>query len=64
MKRIVLYETHCRRCGKPVTTANRSLYGLDALKAQYDRICHDCMTDTERNELLDKMGQGISKTLA
>lgn len=61
MKRIVIIKTHCRRCNKPICTANKSLYGLDALKVQYGSICEDCLTDTERYEMLDKMGQGIIK---
>ena len=49
----------CKRCGKPVTTTNRSILGLDNLHSQYAGICHQCMNDNERNELLDKMGKQI-----
>ncbi len=46
-----LIATTCRRCGKPVTTGNRSLYGNDAAKAKLDRICSDCITPEEAAEI-------------
>ena len=61
MKRIVIIRTHCKRCNKPICTTNKSLHGLDALKAQYGSICEDCMPVTERYEMLHKMGLGIIK---
>ena len=59
MNKIVIVQTHCKRCGKSICTSNKSLYGLDSLKSQYGSICEGCMTDTERYEMLHKMGQGI-----
>lgn len=50
-KRFKLIQTACRICGKPVMTGNRSLYGNDAAKARLDRICDDCVTDEERQEM-------------
>ena len=46
-----LIHTTCRRCGKPLMTGSRSLYGNDAAKARLDRICGDCVTDEERHEM-------------
>ena len=60
MKHMVIIHTHCRRCDKPICTGSKSLYGLNKLKSQYGSICEDCMTETERYEMLDKMGQGIA----
>lgn len=58
-RRFHLITTTCRRCGRPVATGNRSLYGLDALKAQWDRICQSCMTPEESDALLRTMGEQI-----
>jgi hypothetical protein len=55
-----IITTSCRRCGQPVATGNRSLYGLDALKAQYDRICEACITSAEQADMLDCMGRGVA----
>ncbi len=46
-----LVKTTCRRCGKDLYTGNRSLYGLDEAKKRLDRICSDCITVEERNEI-------------
>jgi len=58
-RRITIERVNCRRCGKEISTASRSVLGLDALKAQYGSICHDCTTPEERNEMLHKMAGGI-----
>ena len=47
-----LMETTCRKCGKPLMTGNRSLFGLDQAKAKLDRICKDCITPEEQSEIL------------
>lgn len=56
--RITIERVNCRRCGKEISTASRSIYGLDSLKARYGSICHDCTTDDERNEMLNAMATG------
>jgi RNase P subunit RPR2 len=48
-----LIQTSCKRCGKPLVTGSRSLYGMDEAKAKYDRICQQCMTPEEHHELLN-----------
>jgi RNase P subunit RPR2 len=47
-----LIETTCKRCGRPLITGNRSLYGFNEQKARLDRICKDCITPEEQAELL------------
>jgi ribosomal protein L32 len=47
-----LIETTCKRCGKKLFTGNRSLYGFDEQKKRLDRLCGDCITPKERQELL------------
>lgn len=46
-----LYQTTCRRCGKPVTTGSRSLFGNDEVKSRLDRICSECITPEEQAEI-------------
>jgi hypothetical protein len=47
-----LITVPCKRCGRDVTTCTRALFpGLEALRAKYAGLCHDCMTDAERAEL-------------
>jgi hypothetical protein len=54
-----ILTTTCRRCGKPVATASRSLYGADAAKARLDRICEACCTPEERREMLTLQADAI-----
>ena len=58
-KRIQLCETKCRRCNRPLVTLNRGLYGCDELKARLDRICTDCITVDEAQEILDGQAKAI-----
>ena len=48
-KKFELIETTCRRCGKSLMTGNRSLFGFDKEKNQYDRICSQCITLEEKH---------------
>ena len=57
--RITIEQTTCRRCGKPLATTSRSLFGLDRLKARLGSICSDCMTEDEKQEMLEAMGDSI-----
>jgi DNA-directed RNA polymerase subunit RPC12/RpoP len=43
--KVRLVQVRCKRCGKEVQAASRSLYGLDALKAKFGVICQDCGRD-------------------
>jgi len=58
-KRITFYETICKRCGKPITTASQSILGLDGLKARLGSICSDCTTPDEKQEMLQAMSNAI-----
>ncbi len=61
MKRrpITIVTTICRRCNKPLTTLSRSLYGADEAKARLDRLCSDCTTPEERQEMLMLQAEAI-----
>jgi hypothetical protein len=62
--RFQLISTTCRRCGKPIATGSRSLFGLEDLKTQYDRVCQDCLSSDEQNDLLHTMGEQIAARVA
>ena len=57
--KVRILTTTCRRCGKPIATLNKSLYGLDELKARLDRICTDCITVDEAQDISDAQAQAI-----
>ena len=50
-KKFSLIQTTCRRCGKPLMTGNRSLFGNDKDKKRLDRICSKCVTPEEAKEM-------------
>lgn len=60
MKKTDFINALCRRgCGKMLTSASRSTWGLGELKKKYELICHDCLTKKEHEEMLHAMGKGI-----
>jgi RNase P subunit RPR2 len=50
--RFTLIQTTCKRCGKPLMTGSRSLFGFDKEKAELDRICKNCITPEEQSRIL------------
>ena len=59
--KVKVISTVCRRCGRPIATLNKSLYGCDELKARLDRICTDCITVAEAQEILNGQAEAILK---
>ena len=58
---IVRFTTvYCRRCRKPLSTATRSLLGLDALKDRWGILCSNCITPEERHQMLSEQGQALA----
>ena len=52
-----LHQTTCKRCGKPIVSSIRSL------QHPLGRICRDCITNEERQEILEFLAWRIlSKT--
>jgi hypothetical protein len=48
-----LVKVNCKRCKKPIMTLSKSLHGVkDSEKARFDRLCNDCITDEEREQIL------------
>lgn len=57
--RIQIVTTTCKRCNKPLAMTNRSIFGADEAKRKYERICRDCITEEERQEILNAQAQAI-----
>ncbi len=57
--KIRLETTKCKRCGKALTTTNKSLYGVDRVKEEYGSICSECMTEKEKYEMLNEQAKAI-----
>lgn len=53
----------CKRgCGKKLHTLSRSTWHLkDEVRKKYYGICSECLTQTERNEMLDAIGKHIAR---
>lgn len=58
--KIQIVTTKCDRCGKPLATTNRSIHGLDSLKAECGNICSTCATESEKFEILQQQGQALA----
>lgn len=65
MKRIKyqLYETKCKRCGKPLMTSTRSLWGSDEGHSKYSGICSSCLTNTENEDMVRFIKEGILRAI-
>lgn len=50
-KQFHLIATTCRRCGKPLMTGSRSLWGAENARAKFAEICSDCITPEDRAEM-------------
>jgi hypothetical protein len=61
--RVALVKTKCKRCGKEICTANKSVWGLNALKKKFGSICDGCITPNERKEMLLQMGLGVQRRM-
>ena len=57
--RITIETVHCKRCGREIATASRSIHNLDSLKAKYGNVCQDCTTSEERAEMTTAIAEGI-----
>ena len=51
----------CKRCGKEVSAAARSLLGLDTLKSSFGVLCQDCVTQEEQYALLREQGEALAE---
>lgn len=63
-RRFYLVHTTCRRCGIPLMTGNRSLFGADTLKANYDRLCEGCTSEEERRIMLEGQAAAALRILS
>lgn len=44
-----MVNSNCKRCGKPIITSNRSLFGNNSAHAKWAGIC--CLTQDELKEM-------------
>lgn len=57
--RVQLVPANCQRCERQVYTANRSLFGLDHLKAKWGVLCSSCTTEEEQRQMIKDQFEGI-----
>ena len=57
--RTKIVMTRCKRCGKKIAMTDKSLYGLEHLKAKWSSICEDCITTEERVKMLTDIGKSL-----
>ena len=57
--KVKVVSTVCRRCGRPIATLNKSLYGCEELKSRLDKICNNCITVDETQEILTGQARAI-----
>jgi len=58
-KRITIETVDCRRCGREIAAASRSVLGLDSLKETYGGICGDCITPDEKSKINHEILSGV-----
>ena len=58
-KKITLMVGNCKRCGKELLTARRSVYGLDKEKEEFGVVCSSCATQEESASLIHSIGKTI-----
>lgn len=61
--KIKLFQIRCKKCGKPITTTNRSIYGAEDLKAKYGELCCDCVSVEEKARINYDLGIFLTTNL-
>jgi hypothetical protein len=64
MRKLHIINTTCKRCGKPLATLNRSLWGADAAKQEYGSICEKCITPLERQAIEQALDNAVYRKCA
>jgi len=64
MSKTRLILTNCRRCDKPVTTLKKPIHGTREIQGKFGRICSDCITPEEREEIDSLFKSAIQNTFA
>ena len=58
-----LINTKCKRCGKPLTTLSKSIWGAEDARSKYAEICSSCMTDEETIDMQNMIRCAVQKKL-
>jgi NMD protein affecting ribosome stability and mRNA decay len=62
-RKIQIVYNNCPRCGKILAGLSRSIHGSESMRRKYAGLCGSCITDEERNEILEDQAQGILKSV-
>lgn len=54
-----VYFTKCKRCGKPLVSLNKSIWGANDAQTKYAGICEGCMTEKEKQELQNMVNTAV-----
>ena len=61
---IQIILSKCRRCGKPLATASRSIWGIDpAIRQKYQLICDKCLKPEEKKELEQASVEAVKRNI-
>lgn len=58
-KRIQIIMSKCRRCGTPLATASKSIWGDESTKKKYELICEKCLTPDEKSDMFNRQANNI-----
>lgn len=63
MKKYMLQETTCKRCGRKITTMTNAVNTSESTRVKWSGICGRCITDTERFEMMLDMNADIKSRI-
>ena len=58
---IKLIQTACKRCGRPLLTAEKAIHGDHSLKTRLGNICSACITPKEKRQMEDGIAVAIHR---
>jgi len=56
---IKLMQVACKRCGRPILTAEKAIHGDSSLKTRLGNICSNCITPKEKRQVEDGIAMAI-----
>ena len=58
---IKLIQVACKRCGRPILTAEKAIHGDSNLKTRLGNICSNCITPEEKRQVEDGIAMAIHR---
>jgi len=58
---IKFMEVACKRCGRPILTAEKAIHGDISLKTRLGNICSNCITPKEKRQVKDGIAMAIHR---